>query len=89
MGEAGCRWPGGHKCKVGPGRKKGVRTAKGMEAASKAGNRGGYSRIVGRVEGGQWEGPPCWAASQWLCSSAGRDDLREKAKKEGRQVGHY
>lgn len=68
-------------CAAGPGQEKGVGTARGTEAASEAGDRG-YSRIVGRVEGGQWEGPPCWAVSRWLCSSAERDGLREREKEE-------
>lgn len=65
-----------------PGREEGGGTARGTEAASEAGNKGGYSRIVGRVEGGQWEGPPCSAAFLWLCSSAGRDDLRDGDREE-------
>lgn len=81
-GEAGCHWPGGHRCVAGLGRDEGGGTAKGSEAVSEAGNSGGYSRIVGRVELGQWEGPPCWAASQWLCSSAGRDDLRGREREK-------
>lgn len=78
MDEVACHWPGGHRCVAGLGRERGRGTARGSEAASEAGNRWGYSRIVGRAEGGHWEGPPCWVASQWLCSSAGCDDLRDE-----------
>lgn len=63
MAEAGCRRPAGRRdVVVDLGQEQGEGTAGGLETASEAGKRGGYSRIVGRVEGGQWERHPCWAA---------------------------
>lgn len=60
---AGCRRPDGRRGVVEDlRRKRGGGTAGGSWRASEAGKRGGYSRIVGRVEGGQWERRPCWVA---------------------------
>lgn len=63
---------------VGHGQEERGGIARGKEAVSEAGKRWGYSQIVGKVEGGQWERPPYWAASQWLCSSALCGDLKER-----------
>lgn len=83
MAEAGCRRPDGHGVVVEDlGQEHGEGTLGGLWTASEAGRRGGYSRIVGRVEGGQWERRPCWAAFLWLYSSAGCDDLTDRQRKK-------
>lgn len=81
-GREGFHWPY-DRCVVGSG--KGGRE-RGTGGASEGGRREGYSRIVGRIGGGQWEGSPCLAASRWLCSSAGRErSLRERGKTTGKR----